>query len=499
MRIFLLGAIAITAQCFAQIPPSGPITAYPPCGNPVIALSSDTPIAKAGQHVVFHTSITAATEPLAFGFDVDADGRYDNISAASPTFDVVYPQAYSGPVSVKVVDLYGCTSVATIHQVVEAQDVESAIQDSPDAPFQLCGSGENEIEPGERWAGHAVLTNNGTQPTSNGYAVFAQDLSDLQAAKIEIETPAVSLPTIEPGSSVSVDVPFFVSPDAMCGATVAIRYLGTADDNGFTSAQGDAVVRAFVKQDCQAQTCDADTHSIVFREGNYGDPKRPGNGVTTKITTSSVGNASVFGAWFTGDSANEPTWYVFNDAIHGNQMNATMYSPHQQATNVFPATKTPVGSAQLTYVANDEVIYTWQMGNHSGGAKLSHIVEDANSTLRAWYNPTESGWGTFDEIFPNAGTNGLPLMFSIAFLYDKNGFPTWVTSSSDAYQEGSTMDAYAVHPACPGCIWTDERMLENYVGTLRYQPGAKETMTTNFTLPFYLGTWSRTNLEVDSL
>jgi hypothetical protein len=109
---------------------------------------------------------------LIFGFDIDGDGKYVNISAVSPTFDVVYPTSYSGPVLVKVVDVYGCSSTATTYQTIEARDVQYVAQDSPDPESQLCGAGEDEIEPGERWSARVVLTNKGTIRTVRLTTVF---------------------------------------------------------------------------------------------------------------------------------------------------------------------------------------------------------------------------------------------------------------------------------------------------------------------------------------
>jgi hypothetical protein len=284
----------------------------------------------------------------------------------------------------------------------------------------------------------------------------------------------------------------------MCGASVVIDYLGTADDDGFTPALSEGVVKTSIKQQCHPQMCSANVSSFAFHQGNYFDPKRPGNGITTEILKPGQESSSVFGVWFTGDNSHKATWYVFSDAVHGNQMNATMYSTHLSAANVFPAIKAPAGSAQLTYIASDKIIYTWQMADRSGGAKVVPVVNDPNNTLRTWYNPNESGWGTFDELLPSAGTDGLPFMFSIAYIYDAAGLPRWVSSSSNAYKDGVTMDTYAVNLACPGCVWSNYRVFESRVGTQLYQSGAQETITTDFMFP-YEATWSRKNLEIHSL
>ncbi len=473
------------------------------CTPPSVALSSSASVATAGEHVTFAASVSGGSAPYTFAFDVDGDGIADNLDPTAASVVTAYPTAFSGNVEVKVTDAGGCTGSTSRAQIVQAQDMTYDPSangiggyEGPATVALVCGSNTAAAQPGQRFQAVVFLHNQGSAAPSNGYAVFAQDLSDSNAAKITLETPAIA---IAPDSD-RVALSFATSPNAACGSHIAIDYLGVADDNGFTPAKS-RVVDMSIASNCQAQACVAQTTPFAFHQGNYYDPKRPGNGITAEVAHLPNSDPLFFGAWFTGDGARDPTWYVFSNLIEGNQANGTLYQPHLTAPTAFPATNAPVGAAQATYVAANKIVYTWTLGVASGGGVLVPVVDDPNSTLRAWYDPNESGWGTFDELFPSVGSGGLPFMFSLAYVYDATGTPRWVQSADASYRDGNSLIGFVVRPSCPVCVWLDNTIGVQQVGSQRYQiSGSNGTISTGFVLlSSYPGTWTRNNVPITSL
>ena len=471
------------------------------CVVPNVSLSSSAAIVKAGDHVTFTATVSGGSAPYAYSFNLGTNDAVDTLDPSSPMVTTAYPTDGTPQVSVTVTDSTGCSATAQRGQIVQSQYVRY----NPGAYFSLyggpapttlaCGTDANQIQPGQRYTSTIYLRNDGSIAPQNGYAVFAQDLSDPNAAAVTLETPAVAIAA----NGESVPIAFTVSADASCGSHIGIDYLGTADDNGFSPAKA-RVIDATVSANCHPQACVAQTNAFAFHQGNFYDPKRSGTGITAEVAPLAGNDPLFFGAWFTGDSNRDPLWYSFSNRIHANQANGTLYRA-QLVANAFPPTYVPIGTAQATYVAADKLVYTWTTGSDAGGAVMVPVVSDPAGELRAWYNPQENGWGTFDELFPSVGANGLPFMFSLAYVYDTTGTPRWVAASDGSYRDGNTLIGYVTHPGCPTCAWLDGTIGLQRAGTQRYQiNGSSGTITTNFTLPApYTGVWNRNNLPIDSL
>jgi len=461
-----------------------------------VAIGATAAVITAGQQVTFTATAGGGTAPYTYAFDLDGDGAPDNLDTHAASLVASYPHAFSGNVSVRVTDAAGHSGGASMALIVQAQDLAA----QPLTPVALCGNGDGKLDPGERWSVPVTLFNLGKAPTQNGYAVFAQDLSQPGQAGATLENPAIALPAIAPGGSAQVTLNVALSSGSACGAPLTIRYLGSADDRGFT-ADPNVVLQATLGNggSCAAvTTCAAQITPIVPKRGNFFDPTRSGSGVTQVVTPIAGSDPVFFGAWFTGDSAREPTWYVVNDLLHGNQVNTTLYLPHLNAPNQFPEVGIAVGTAQVSVVSATKFIYTWTLNGVPGGGVYVPVIADANNTLRAWYNTGESGWGTFDELFPSAGSNGHPFLFGLDFLYDAAGNARWTTASDASYVDGHVLSESAGRPSCPGCVWLDFTLGAQSVGTQSYgNAGGSQTISTNLTFPAaFPGTWLRTNLPV---
>ncbi|MDR3387138.1 MAG: hypothetical protein P4L92_08815 [Rudaea sp.] len=470
------------------------------CAAPNVSLSTSANPLIPGEQVTISASASGGVPPYTYAFDVDGDGVPDNLDPNAASLVATYPGAFSGNVGVTVTDQTGCTGSASRALVVQAQSVAVAPNGVAVATSsQLCGNADDLIDPGERWQVSIPLQNNGSLATSGGYAVFAQDLSQPGQASITLETPAVALPALAPGASTSVNISYAVAANASCNAPLKLDYLGTADANGFT-ANPATVVSEFVNPDpqCQPQACTAQVTPITPNPGNFFDPRRPGNGMTEVLTPIAGADPIFFGAWFTGDAARQPTWYVLNAALHANQVNYTLYQTQLNSQNPFAITGNAVGTAQVSLISANEFIYTWTLNGVPGGAIYVPVVADPASSVRSWFNASQSGWGTFDELFPSAGTNGRPFMFNLAYIYDNAGTPRWTVGSNSSYSDGNLLSEMVAQPACPGCVWLDYTIGAKSVGTLSYLfNGSNPSISTQLTLPAaYPGSWVRAALPL---
>lgn len=146
------------------------------CQAPTVALSSNAPTADAGATVRFTADITGQG-PFTVSWDMDADGTFDRIAtqvAASTSLEAQYPTATSTTVSVRVTDATGCSAQAQRAINIVAPDIVLTAQ----APQQVCGDGDQAMEPGEEWRVPVSLFNSGGKAMVDGYAVFASDAVD---------------------------------------------------------------------------------------------------------------------------------------------------------------------------------------------------------------------------------------------------------------------------------------------------------------------------------
>jgi hypothetical protein len=248
-------------------------------------------------------------------------------------------------------------------------------------------------------------------------------------------------------------------------------------------------------------TCPTQLTPVIPKGGNFYDPTRPGSGLTQIVTPVPGAQPVFFGAWFTGDAQHQPTWYVLNDLLRGNQVNGTLYRTHLDAPNQFPESASAVGTAQVSMVSTKKFVYTWVLDGLAGGGVYIPVVDDPNSTLRSLYNASESGWGTFDELFPSAGSAGQPFLFGLDFLYDAAGNPRWTTASDGSYADGHVLNEMVARPSCPSCVWLDYTIGAQTVGTQSYKfSNGVPSVSTNFVFPnAFPGTWLRNDLPLTPL
>jgi hypothetical protein len=464
-----------------------------------VTLTSSADSALVGDKILLTAGASGGVPPYRYAFDVDGDGVADTTDPSQSTTPVVYPGAFAGNVSVAVTDSAGCNGSATRALVVQAPKIVQVFAPVA-APQALCGGNPNgAIEPGQRWRQIFVLGNNGNTASQAGWAIFAQDPTTLAQTKLTLETPAVALPALAPGQNAIVALDYAIDSTNACSAPIKIDLVGALDARGY-SAIGTAALSRTIDSACQAvTTCPAVTAPLSLTPGAYYDNLRPGTGMTL-VTVPQPLDPLLFGVWFVGDSAREPTWYTVQAPLHANQANSPLYRTQQTQPPSWPQGTTSIGSAQVTVVDANRFAYTWNFGGHSGGS-LYQLVTTLPSSIRIWYNPAESGWGTYDQLVQVAAPTAAPLIATFLYFYDAAGTPRWAEGSNSSYVAGASEDVTVLRPACPSCVWLDYGAGQQSVGTMQYggSTGAVQ-ISTNILLPAPIaGPWLRNALPLTPL
>jgi hypothetical protein len=126
----------------------------------------------AGENAEHRVTGIRGQGPFVVEFDVDADGIVDRRQTgvtSSALQLAVYPNARNTDAIVRVTDSVGCSSARRAAIVVRGPGVEVGAQ----PPQQVCGDGDGNVEPGERWRVPVSIANVGDRALRQAYAVFA--------------------------------------------------------------------------------------------------------------------------------------------------------------------------------------------------------------------------------------------------------------------------------------------------------------------------------------
>jgi len=466
----------------------------------------------AGNQVTFSASALNGTGTYSFEWDIENDGIIDvtelNLHDGDQSvLTTRFPAPFNGTLSLKVTDQTSCSNSIKQALNVVGSDASVSFNVTNFQPRQLCGNGDTQIDPGEEWQFPVLFThlNNIEASNDKSVAVFsiAQGANQADAA---IEFPATLLPKADGSENILHWINVLVSPTSVCGAPLTINYQGIISNNSFTGNPISFSPSNMGAPGCKPSNCKSSNFELIPHEGNYYDPTQPGSGMTVVMGAKNDPQPVFFGLWFTGDIERYPIWYVVSDRLKGRQVNTSIYKA--QFSGNFPVQYVPVGTALISFISKDKFAFTWTMGSKSGGSVMIPVSgEGTVSKLLSWYNPVESGWGVFDEFFPNPSIPLSPERFHLAFLYDAAGQPRWVVaqqSNSDySYNNVKPLDVTVVRPSCPGCPWLDYLKAPHVIGSISLTPwwmGMNPRISTNINWLYPNGgSWIRTDMPLQPL
>lgn len=324
--------------------------------------------------------------------------------------------------------------------------------------------------------------------------IFSPGAQPATLPALRLETPSLVLPQIAPGQSATVNLPIQVSPDADCGASIALDYIATATVNSH-SAQSSRHALGQVAASCQAVTqCPAAIPVVRLRSGDIRNPQRSGNGLA---------HLSDLGAtWYTADAAHLPTWYNIVGSYRDNLLDAPLLAARNlDAPDGLRAEVSRVGRAYVAPLTPMRALFAWRFDDGRAGMEIldstTALLARPNPDHTAhWYPPSQSGWGVNVE---SVVVDGQRMDVAATYLYDSRGTPRW-TISEGLMTPGHQLLLRTHRPHCPGCAhyedWASQRQ---HAGSLRltWPDASHATISTSITLPAPLqGQWQRTSVPL---
>ncbi len=147
------------------------------CEAPHVTLATNVFVqgVRAGEPATFAADATGGSGAISFAWDLDGDGLIDRQGSAHVT--ATYPAARSTQVRVYATDAQGCRGQASHALDVAGPKLEAQLAVTP---VQVCGNGDADIDPGERWNFPVTLTNTGAVAAPAGaFALFTPSNSTL--------------------------------------------------------------------------------------------------------------------------------------------------------------------------------------------------------------------------------------------------------------------------------------------------------------------------------
>lgn len=324
--------------------------------------------------------------------------------------------------------------------------------------------------------------------------IFAPGAQPVAEPPLRLESPALVLPQIAAGQSVTVNVPVKVSDRAACGAALRLDYLATATVNSH-SAIARRLDAGAVAAACQAVNhCATPVATVRLRSGDLSNPQRSGNGLA---------HLSDLGAtWYTADAAHLPTWYNLVGSYRDNLLDTPLLEARNLAApDGLNAQVRQVGRAYVAPITPTRALFAWRFDDGRAGMEYlesttAQLARPTPDHTAHWFPPSQSGWGVNLE---SVQIGDARLDVAATYLYDDRGTPRW-TISEGAMTPGGQLLLRSHRPHCPGCAhyedWASQRQ---HAGSLRllWPDASHATISTDITLPAPLqGEWQRTSVPL---
>ena len=193
------------------------------------------------------------------------------------------------------------------------------------------------------------------------------------------------------------------------------------------------------------------------RVGIWHNPERSGQGVDLQAIPGGLALG-----WYTYEADGRPTWYLGVGSLQGDRWSAPL---QRYVWDGQRAQASEVGQAELVFSAEDRAELRWQLDGRSGVEPIEHFQAgnsiETQFPTAVWYAPTSSGWGY-------SVTHQGDVLAIAAFVFDRNGQPTWALGVGDATATELGMRRYRAPQGCPGCAGNAAPSSEQ-IGSLVFQ------------------------------
>ncbi len=318
---------------------------------------------------------------------------------------------------------------------------------------------------------------------------------------VYLETPALSLGTMQASQQKSSFLDYSISTQASCGDPINIQMEAAVYESGFNQENSTIVSTILgnngvcnVSTSCQV----SDQNTIVPINGLWDNSKRSGNGLDMYFLPINEEPDGLVYIQYTAKKDHTPVWYITgeNQRAQNNQFsNELLHISYNGEFLGSARSDTVVGHSTLTLIDEIHAIQTRQI-NKIFSAELLEPLNFGGQPLEQrtglWYNPQQTGWGL------SIGTKGNSEVV-LSYLYDNSGQPYWLLGSGEnGTSEFIDMSYYTTF--CPDCPRTSVTL--EAVGAIKLEfdssnvTGKINQFDVDFTNDKQTSQWQRTNLPM---
>ncbi len=138
------------------------------CEQPDASILNNNSAQQIGAPQTYIAEVQGGTPPYRYEWDINDDGFNDG---EDNQITVTFQKQRAGNIRLKVTDASDCVSVISQAVVIDAPEILSTDAQSH---TEVCGNGDDVVDPGERWRSNLVFANIGKQTAIDAYAVFTK-------------------------------------------------------------------------------------------------------------------------------------------------------------------------------------------------------------------------------------------------------------------------------------------------------------------------------------
>lgn len=222
--------------------------------------------------------------------------------------------------------------------------------------------------------------------------------------------------------------------------------------------------------------------------GGWHNPVRSGHGLDLQNAGEQLSLL-----WYSFEADGRPTWYLGLAPLQGRLWQSDLFAFRWQDGVV--SEPQVVGSARLEFADEHHAEFHWTLGTASGSEPMQALVVGSSSETQHptadWYDPSDAGWGL--SVVRQGESDYL-----IAFLYDEQGAPTWITATLDPDSGRYQALQFDGPTRCPGCSGAADPAFIP-AGSLQFSADSLDTATVSIDLQGRDLRWQRANLPLHRL
>lgn len=317
-------------------------------------------------------------------------------------------------------------------------------------------------------------------------------------AFINLETPVISIGSLQVSQQHNDFVEFSIDENAICGESVNINMQSAVYKAGFNQDGGSILsTRIGNNGTCSiVNSCSPNSgNDILTNNGLWYNISRPGNGNDMYFTEDNL-----IYLQYTALPDRSPIWYITGSGYRQNNQAFNQLTKFSYDGPFLSSSQTisVVGNSLTTLIDANNAVQTRTInGVFSADLIQPFIFSGATSEQRTglWFNSAESGWGE------SIGTQG-DTEIIVNYLYDDSGQPYWVLGSG-VNSTVEDIDMLYFKTFCPHCPSVPNQ--SSVAGRIRIDyndsnnSGFIRSMQIDVDNEHHQGRWNRSNLPISLL